>query len=758
VRHWFARQVAQSFAQVDVLLAPAPKVNCDLPDDIVTTATPEERLGMVGGGMAFGAGGASLGLGLKSVLRRSPERAAHDAAVKAAFDKAEREYREYNGGMLDFAHSAGVFTDKEWQYFKKGSYVPFYRQTEDGNIEMIVGDSTRTIGNVIQQPQLKDLVGGSKDFLGFTESVMQNAQLLTRMSLQNLQARDVGFMLNNLGMGKLIKGEGVANTIRFKINGENMWVKLDTDLFPKDIPAELLLQGLHGIKTAVPTALKAAGIPTQWLRSTIVRMPLYMIRQLIRDPLHAWLVTGLNFTPIVSSIKELTKIRQGLSPTEVKLMRSGAISSNVMTGDYNDAARTLRDLSDKGSFSWNSAMQSLDNLALQGDSATRAVLYDKYREQGMSHFEAALGAAEVMNFSRRGTSSSLYMISTLIPFFNAQLQGLDSVWRSGVTGDTVFEDKLQVRQKLYQRAALMMGITLAYAVAMQDDEAYKNATPQERAMNWFIPLPGAGAALRVPIPFEMGAVSKAIPELLFNAAFNDADSKDTLKGLKYVLGMSVPGDIPTIAKPLVEVATNYSFFRDAPIETARDLAVSTSERYRPNTTELAKLMGQVGVSPLQVEHLVRGYFSNVGIMAMSMANPVLRPFNSDTAGEPAERRLTETPFFGAAFQPNNGRGVIEAVYDDVEDWQKAASTFKRLVTEGKQSEARAFADKYAREIALSSTGGSFKQTMGELAKMRRAIQADPELSGTEKRARLTEIEEYQKQLAAQIRELSKQSS
>jgi lipopolysaccharide biosynthesis regulator YciM len=102
--------------------------------------------------------------------------------------------------------------------------------------------------------------------------------------------------------------------------------------------------------------------------------------------------------------------------------------------------------------------------------------------------------------------------------------------------------------------------------------------------------------------------------------------------------------------------------------------------------------------------------------------------------------------------------LIEAVYDDVEDWQKAASTFKRLVTEGKQSEARAFADKYAREIALSSTGGSFKQTMGELAKMRRAIQADPELSGTEKRARLTEIDEYQKQLAAQIRELSKQSS
>lgn len=688
-------------------------------------------------------------------IREQKDFIAKNPKTKEAFEKAEKEFREYNNGMLDFGNAGGVFTDKEMAYFKSGNYVPFYRQTDAGNIEMFVGNTRRTIGNVIQQPQLKDLVGGDKDFLGFTESVMQNAQLITRMALQNLQARDVGHMVQDLGMGKIVPGEGPANTIRFKRKGLPFWVKLDPDLFPKDIPAELLLQGLHGIKASMPTALKIAGIPTQILRTSIVRMPLYMIRQMIRDPLHAWMVTGLNFTPIVSSIKEMTKIRRGLSPTEMKLMRSGAVSSNVMTGDFNDASRTLRDLANKGGMSWSSAMQSLDNFALQGDTATRAVLYDKYREQGMSHFEAALGAAEVMNFSRRGTSTSLYMISTLIPFFNAQLQGLDSVWRSGVTGDTVFEGKLQVRQKLYQRAAIMTGITLAYAVAMQDDEAYKNATPQERTMNWFIPVPGFEAAIRIPIPFEMGAVAKAIPELLFNAAFNDAESKDTLKGFKHVLGMSVPGDIPTIAKPLIELTANYSFFRDAPIESMREQGTIPAERFRPNTTEMAKLMGQVGVSPIRIEHLVRSYTGSAGILAMSMVNPVLRPFNSDTAGEKAERLITETPFFGAAFQPNNGRGIIASVYADVEDWQQAAGTFKRLVADGRQAEAKAFADKYAREIALSSTGGSFQQAMGELAKMRRAVQSSPDLNATEKRERLNEIDIYQRKLAAQVKEVAR---
>jgi len=207
-------------------------------------------------------------------IREQKEFIAKNPKVKQAFEQAEKEFREYNLGMLDFAHAAGVFTNAEWNYFKSGNYVPFYRQTDNGNIEMLVGNTRRTIGNVIQQPQLKDLVGGEKDFLGFTESVMQNAQLLTRMSMQNLQARDVGYMVQSLGMGTIVEGEGPANSIRFKQAGKSFWVKLDADLFPKDIPAELLLQGLHGIKASVPTALKIAGMPTQWLRSSIVRRPI----------------------------------------------------------------------------------------------------------------------------------------------------------------------------------------------------------------------------------------------------------------------------------------------------------------------------------------------------------------------------------------------------------------------------------------------------------------------------------------------------
>ena len=688
--------------------------------------------------------------------KRLKQYIASNRKVKEAFDKARAQYRSYNDGMLDFAKAAGVFTDAEITEFKKGNYVPFYRQQENGNIELIVGNSTpRTIGNVIQQPQLKELVGSDKDFVGLTESVLQNTHLLTRMALQNLQARDVGFMLKDLGLGKIIDGEGTFNTIRFKIDGKPKWIKLETDLFPPDIPAELLLQGLHGAKAVIPTALKMLGIPTRVLRSAITRMPLYIARQMIRDPLHAFFTTGQKFVPVVSGIQEMIKMYSGKPTSEIELLRAGAVSSNVMTGDFNDAARTLRDLKAEGT-SWNKMMQTLDNAAIRGDSATRVVLYDKYRQQGMSHFEAALGAAEVMNFSRRGTSSSLYMISTLIPFFNAQIQGVDTIYR-GIKGDTVFEKQLDVRNKLITRSVFMAALTMAYVMAMQDDETYKNATVQEKAMNWFFPLPFIDASLRVPIPFEIGILTKSIPEALLNAGFGDASSKETLKALRFAAGMSIPGVVPAAVQPLVELSTNYSFFRDAPIETARDRAVAPELRYRESTTELAKVLGKYGASPVQIEHLVRGYTSTAGILAMSMFNPLLRPFTADERGEKVERRITEAPFFGAAFQPATGRGIVDAVYDDVQDWQQAAATFKRLAESGRLADARAFADKRSREIALSSTGGSFRQMMGEIAKMRRAIEADPRMSAKEKRDRIEELKVYQVRLATKIREMSRMS-
>jgi len=49
--------------------------------------------------------------------------------------------------------------------------------------------------------------------------------------------------------------------------------------------------------------------------------------------------------PVLNSMKELSKMVAGRSKEEAELMQAGAISSNVLTGDEQDMAKALRDMS-----------------------------------------------------------------------------------------------------------------------------------------------------------------------------------------------------------------------------------------------------------------------------------------------------------------------------------------------------------------------------------------------------------------------------
>ncbi len=683
---------------------------------------------------------------------------ANDKATNDAFEAARKLYKQYNTDLMNLAVQAGLISKDTAAYYLKGDYVPFYRI--DGNaVVMDLGTSKPiTIGNVIDQPHLKELVGGNDKLLPFFDGAMQNTSMIIRTALRNMQTKDTTAMLRDLGYAVIHKEEngktGPNGSIRFKHEGEQFWAELDKDVFAKDgIPAEVVLQGMQGIKTAVPGLVKLMSGPANFLRKTVTRMPLYALRQMIRDPLHAWLTTGGNFTPVLSSFKELAKVMKGESETDMMLKRAGVISSNVFTGDEQDTARILRDISTSKT-PLNQALAKLDEFAMAADATTRAVLYDSFRKQGMGHHEALLNTLESMNFSRRGTSASLHWLGAMVPFFNAQIQGADAVYRS-LKGDTSFEQKMDARNKLLKRGALIAASTMAYAMLMQDDEAYKNATPEERAMNWFLRVPGLDEPVRVPIPFELGLLFKSIPEAAINVAFGDTELKAGMKAIGKQLWMSTPLSLPTAINPAVELAANYSFFTDQPIESQRERGLTADQRYRPGTTEAAKLLGSLGVlSPVQVEHLVRGYTGGVGLTLMAAADLALRPLTgADEVAKP-DRKNSELAVIGPLFQPNTGRGIINEVFNDIERFQQAHQSYKKLLESGERAEAAAFASKFSREIALASTGGAFRQQMGELATLKRNIAANREMSGEQKREQIERLKQVEITLAQRIKQLA----
>jgi hypothetical protein len=682
-----------------------------------------------------------------------------DSTKKDAVLEAARIYKEFNNGQVDFLVQTGAITEKLAKELKAVPYIPYYRiNSNSGNIELMVDKETPVrIGNVKTEPQLKELVGGNKNILPIFTSSVQNTFMLTDLALRNQMIKESAFLLRKMGIASALgEGSGPASdsTVRFKVDGKDHFVVIDKNEY--GIPAELIIKGMEGIKTTMPAAIKMMGIPADILRKFVTRNPAYAVRQAVRDPLNAWLTTGTDATPVLSSFKELASMVAGRSEVEAKLMRTGAISSNVFTGDQRDAAKFLKDIT-AGKSGWDKLIAKADAFAMQGDAATRAVVYKDSLAKGMSEQAALLRTLESMNFSRRGLSPSVQALSIIIPFFNAQIQGLDVLYRA-YTGQMPFSEQLKIKQKMMARGMMLAAGTLAYAALMSDDEAYKRAKPEERYGSWFMYVPGFDEPVRVPIPFELGYLFKALPEAIWDMASNDEKASKAVGGWLKLVAQTNPFTLPQAIKPITEVYLGKSFF-GGDIESQREQKMLAGERSRESTTEFAKLLGSItgsetikqitgkeGLSPIGIDYLIRGYTGGLGIGIVQLANPILNVEMKEDVAKPT-LKASKTPFIGGLFQPVEGRGTIDEAYDAMNNIQQTKGTFNRLVEQGKAAEARAFAQEHAETLALASVSGSVQQKLGEFAKMRRQIEAAPKLTTEQKDEMLARIDKAQTEYA-----------
>jgi hypothetical protein len=676
-----------------------------------------------------------------------------DPATKAAFENAAAIYAKYNEGLINFAVKSGAIgKDIADIMLKNKNYVPFYRQKEDGSVMLEIGGAPAIkIGNLADQPYLHELVKGDQPIFDVFTSALQNTSMLTDMALRNIATKNTANALAELGLlesSKSDKDNGIRKAtkdsqgptgpdiIRFKENGINYWARVKSE--SADVPSQLLVKGLEGVNTSLPNIVKIMGGFSTTLRKWVTRNPAYNLRQLVRDPLNGVIVAGLDTTPIASSLKEVYKMIRGTSEGETILGSRGILGGQVLTGTAEDMQLMLKSIM-SGEKGWDYRMAQLDMLAVKGDAATRVVMYNNYLKQGLSEIEATLATLESMNFSKRGISSSLFMVSTMVPFMNAQIQGLNVLYKA-FTGKMPFNEKLQIKNKLVQRASMLFASSIMYALMMQDDEAYQNANDDEKYGNWFVYSPFSDEPLKIPIPFEVGFLFKAVPEALVNLMYGDDKARDVGKAIAKQAFNAMPNITPQGIKPAVEALFNYSLFTNREIDSDRMMQYEPGERYNERTTELAKLVGGAfNISPNKIEYLMRGYFGSVPIALASMANPILR--TGETGEQPESRGIasSETPIIGTFFQPKDAGGLINRAYKDMEEIVTFKQTYKKMVDENRMSEAEAYLDANADAISMGSMAGRFRKQMGNLTNQERAIRTDPNMSAGQKREALDEL-------------------
>lgn len=678
-------------------------------------------------------------------------------------------YNAYNKGMVDFLASTGAIPKAvAKQLNEAGDYVPFYRVDANGQAELVFSeDAMISIGDIRRQPYLAELKGGEQRILPLSEALPRNTILLTDKALTNMATKDVAYGLQSIGAAqekmKIQRGKGPADprTIRFnqepdpkdpKDTGER-WLRVDTEgTLAEGVPSELLVKSLEGAHLPLPGFLKLAGAATDILRAGVTRTPLYLARQLLREPMAAAFTGGLNyntFTAVLKGGKKFVQMTRGNTDAEAKLLEKGLIQSGIFTGDVDDMKKFSLQLVKGDQNAFERFFAAADRAAIRADAATRSLVYENSLANGLSEVEADMATMESMNFYKRGLSPTIQYASRLIPFFNAQIQGLNVLYKAA-TGKMPFEEQQQIKRKFFNNAVLLTATGIMYAMAMEDDETWRNARPRDKMTNFFVPLPGTDEMLKLPIPFEAGYFySLAVAAV--DGMREQTDNKEQWKALKDLFIQSIPGatsmGVPQIIKPVFEVWTNKNFMSGSEVESRRLQGLAPEERYNATTTELAKQLSKAlpVLSPIQIEHLVRGYLGVLPLAAAAAANGL---FEGEGKGEKPEKRLSETALVGSAFQKKFGGADSDVVFRLAGDAMEARTTLNKMISEGRREDAVAYREEHRVELQSASAAGQYRQVVGRINADLRRTQERTDLTAAEKRARIDQLEEA-KQKAAQ---------
>ena len=333
------------------------------------------------------------------------------------------------------------------------------------------------------------------------------------------------------------------------------------------------------------------------------------------------------------------------------------------------------------------------------ENASRAATYAQNVDQ-MGKLRAAFEARDVMDFSQHGAWPAVRLLVRIVPFLNARLQGLDKLYRSGLKpsiltamGKGTDTDKQAAARFAMVTGALTLATMALYLVNADDDE-YKKLEEWQKDTYWFIRI--GENAFFLPKPFEVGAIATMAERTLQQAMDDKATGKLFRERMWEMLMQTFAfNPTPQMFQPLIDVYSNKDAFTGRDIESAGMERMSTGLRSRDTTTApatalsaISRVFGDessIAVSPVQADHLIKGYLGGVGAMAAGLIDTMYRaatgqssPDKAWSEYQPIRRfyRDLDVPVANTRYTTLFYDGLKEAnrVYADVMELQKLGRT------------------------------------------------------------------------------------
>jgi hypothetical protein len=389
----------------------------------------------------------------------------------------------------------------------------------------------------------------------------------------------------------------------------------------------------------------------------------------------------------------------------------------------------------------------LDKGSSVSDVATRAEVYKRTLEETGNEAEALYQAMEVLNFSRKGNSALIRILTAVVPFMNARIQGLDVLYRAGF-GKMATATKERQQKAFVTRGLTLFALSSMYWMMASDTEEYKTAEPEVRDNNWII------GNVRIPIPFEIGTVFKVFPERIYEYFFGmdtGRDLKDSI--VRNITSTLAFNPIPQAILPVVENVVNYSFFTGQPIVGKGMQDVAKQFQATPGTSLLAQQIADAtGQSPIMIDNLIRGYTGTIGTYAVMALDSIMRGEGDPTK---ATMKAEQMPVIKRFFASPESTGSVTAYYDLKNRVDEAVRTVNFLErTGGIQDLQEYMKDKGAKLISIQPYIQTLDKEITMLREFRRAVNLS-QMEPDRKRQTLDSIRTSEVQMTSRIQYLKK---
>jgi hypothetical protein len=666
------------------------------------------------------------------------------------FEQVQKDWIKYNNGLMNYAVKTGVLSpEKAAEFMKYSDYIPFYRQI-DG--EKTVGPRLfQNISGVTPPKKLKGLKEEQDiPFADFLETIVRNTQSIIQSGMKNTAAqRAIGqavFLKMADKRQDVSYAPGVVTVLE---NGKPV---------SYDVADQLFIDAVKSLNLPELPFLSFFAAPANLLRNLVTKDPGFMMANLMRDSLSAWVTSGAKMTPIASTIANFGRAIGGTDPVYIALRNAGVIggyefaagveNSGVILGESLRRATGTQTGTEKALKPFTSLWRGLEKGTEASDAATRMAVYKATLEKTGNEAEAIYRAMEVMNFNRKGNLAIVRILTAAVPFLNARMQGLDVFYRAAF-GKMATADAAAIQKSFFIRGATLMALTSMYWFLTHDEEEYLNQEQETRDNNWLFP----SAGIRIPIPFEVGVLFKVVPERMLEYAFGSDTGKDMADSFKRnLINTFAFNPIPQTVLPFVEARTNYSFFTMRPIVGQGMENVAKEYQMAPNTSEAAKKLGAIlGESPIIVDHIMKGYTGSLGMYAIDLIDAVL--FSNDASPKPA-KRFEQMPVIKRFIVDKEAKGTVTAYYDLKNSVDEVVRTVNLMERTGNVEGMGDYIEKNAYLLGMKGYISSVEKQMKVLREAAIQIRSS-DMSPEEKRESLSAITQAQNAMTANIREIKK---